>query len=370
MKSFLKICGCLIAVTALTAAAATDSPMPPVSAPTPSISDLLPDDVVARGRGFEIKRSQLDKAVINYRATAAAHGQEIPAEQIPMLEKQALDNLLLVKLLNGAATPDQKAKAADQAGTNYAEIKKQFATEELMVRQFKTSGLTPEQVRSNLTEQATAQIVLASRVHVTDAEVKEFYDAHPEQMVEPEKVRVNFITMGGPDPLTGAPLSNDQLAAKKKQIEDLRDRARNGEDFAKLARENSEDTASKEHGGEVTLIRGMRGLPPEFESAAFALETNQVSDVITTQYGFHLIKMKERIPSKKDTLEEATPEIRRYLEAAAVKKMLPEYFAELRKDAGVEILDPKLKELDTPPAAQSSGVDMVPSVTKPAASTP
>ena len=369
MKSFLTICGCLIAATALTAAAATDSPMPAGSAPTPSISDLLPDDVVAKGKGFEIKRSQLDKAVINYRTSAAAHGQEIPAEQIPLLERQALDNLLLVKLLNGVATPEQKAQADAQAGTNYAEIKKQFATEELMVRQFKTSGVTPDQVRSNLAEQATAQIVLAARVKVTDADVKQFYTDHPEQMVEPEKVRVSFITMGGPDPLTGAPLSNDQMAAKKKQIEAVRDRARNGEDFAKLAKENSEDTASKEHGGEITLVRGMHGLPPEFESAAFALETNQVSDVITTQYGFHIIKLKERIPSKKDTLEEATPEIRRYLEAAAVKKMLPEYFAELKKDGGVEILDPKLKELETPPAGQSGAVDMVPSVTKPAAST-
>jgi peptidyl-prolyl cis-trans isomerase C len=369
MKSFLNICGCLIAVTALTAAAATDDLLNPPSKAAPSITDLLPDDAVAKGNGFEIKRSQLDKAVINYRASAAAHGQEIPAEQIPMLEKQALDNLLLVKLLNGVATPEQKAKADAQAGTNFAELKKQFATEELMVRQFKTSGVTPDQVRSNLAEQATAQIVLSSRVKITDADVKQFYDAHPEQMVEPEKVRVSFITMGGPDQLTGAPLSNDQMAAKKKQIEAIRDRARNGEDFAKLAKENSEDAMSKEHGGEITLTRGMRGLPPEFESAAFALETNQVSDVITTQYGFHLIKMKERIPSKKDTLEEATPEIRRYLEAAAVKKMLPDYFAELKKDAGVVILDPKLKELDLPPAGQSGAVDMVPGVTKPAAST-
>jgi peptidyl-prolyl cis-trans isomerase C len=369
MKSILKISGWLIAAAALTAAAATDSPMPALSKPTPSIDDLLPDDVVAKGTGFEIRRSKLDKAVISYRANAAAHGQEIPAEQLPLLERQALDDMILVKLLNGVATPEQKAKAADEAGTNFAELKKQFPTEELMVRQFKTSGLTPDQVRSNLTEQATAHIVLVSRANVTDDAVKKFYDDNPSQMEEPEKARVNFITLGGPDPVTGAPLANDQLAAKKKQIEDLRDRARKGEDFVKLAKEYSEDTASKEHGGEITLVRGMRGLPPEFEAAAFALETNQVSDVITTQFGFHIIKLKELIPAKKATFAEAAPDIRKYLEVAAVKKMLPDYFAELKKNAGVEILDPKLKEVEIPQAGQSGAVDMVPNVTKPAAST-
>ena len=163
MKSFLKVIGPLIAMTALTAAAATPGQPAAAAAPTPSIDELLPDNVVARGKGFEIKRSKLDKAVINYRANATAHGQEIPAEQMPMLERQALDNLLLVKLLNGVATPEQRAKASDMAGTNFAELRKQFPTEELMVRQFKTSGMTPDQVRSNLVEQATAQVVLASR---------------------------------------------------------------------------------------------------------------------------------------------------------------------------------------------------------------
>jgi peptidyl-prolyl cis-trans isomerase C len=370
MKSFLKISGCLIAMTALTAAAATpDSQSAASSAPTPSIDELLPDTVVAKGNGFEIKRSSLDKIVLNYQVNAKAHGQEIPPEQLPLLERQALDNLLLVKLLNGVATPEQKAKAADEAGTNYTEMKKQFPTEELMVRQFKASGLTPEQVRSNLTEQATAQIVMASKVNVTDADVKKFYDDNPSQMEEPEKVRVGFITMGGPDTLTGTPLSDDQKAAKKKQIEAVLVRARKGEDFEKLAKENSEDPASKEHSGEITLVHGMRGLPPEFETVAFALETNQVSDVITTQFGYHIIKMKERIPAKTATLAEASPDIRRYLEAAAAKKMLPEYFAALKKDADVEILDPKLKEAEMPPTGQSGAVDMVPNVTKPAAGT-
>jgi peptidyl-prolyl cis-trans isomerase C len=366
MKTLLKILGSLLAATALTASAATDTTltMPSNSASpmgSPSLSDLLPDTVVAKGKGFEVKQSALDRAVISYRSSVAARGQEIPPEQMPLLERQALDDLILVKLLNGVATSAQKAEAEAETGTNWDELKKQFPTPEMMASKFKASGMTPEQVRSNMVEQVTAHLVLSAKANVTDAEVKKFYDDNPTQMEEPERARVNFLTLGGPDPVTGAPLPNDQLEAKHKLILELRDRARKGEDFSALVSQYSEDTASKQHGGEIILVRGMRGLPPEFETTAFALDTNQVSDVITTQYGYHIIKLKEKIPAKTASLAEATPEIRRYLESKTLKQILPGYFAELKKNADVQILDPKLRDVELPPAAgQSGAVDTIP----------
>jgi parvulin-like peptidyl-prolyl isomerase len=366
MKSLLKLTCCLMAAAALGAAAATDDSKPAASNAAPSIDQLLPDVVIARGKGFEIKRSQLDQAIINARANAASRGQEIPAEQIPLLEKQALDDMILLKLLNSVATADQKAEAQREAETNFAQMKKQWPTEELMVRQLKASGLTPDSLRARLAEQATASTVLAARVNVTDADIEKFYEDNPSQMEQGEKASVSFITVGGPDPVTGTPLTEDQKAAKRKQIEDLRDRARKGEDFAKLAQEYSEDTASKDSGGKITLVRGMKGVPPEFEAAAFTLGTNEVSDVITTPYGFHIIKLNELIPARKATLAEATPDIKRYLEAVGIRKLLPQYFAELKKGASVEILDAQLKDSDVPPASRGGGVDMIPPDSKPA----
>ncbi len=366
-----------MAATALAAAAATDDATPKPFQPylttnapsaasnaTPSIEDLLPDVVVARGKGFEIKRSVLDQAVLNAKANAAAQGQQISAEQLPLLAKQALDDMILVNLLNGVATADQKAEGQREADTNYAEIKKKFPTEELMVRQLKTSGLTPEMLRARLAEQATAHAVLAARVNVTDAEIRKFYDDNPTMMQMDEKAVINFIAMGGPDAVTGAPLADDQKAAKKKQLEDLRDRARRGEDFAKLARDYSESTATRDNGGQITLAKGTQRVPPEFEAAAFALGTNEVSDVVTTPYGFYLIKMDELIPARKATLAEATPDIRRELEKQGIQKLLPQLFAQLKKDANVEILDPQLRDSEVPPAGQTGSVDMIPPDTK------
>ena len=87
------------------------------------------------------------------------------------------------------------------------------------------------------------------------------------------------------DQTTGAELPEDQKKAKRKLADDLLKRARAGEDFAKLAKEYSEDPGSKEKGGEYPPFpRGQ--MVPEFEAAAFSLNTNQVSDVVTTSYGY------------------------------------------------------------------------------------
>ncbi len=92
---------------------------------------------------------------------------------------------------------------------------------------------------------------------------------------------------------------------------------------------------------------------PEFEAAAFSLATNQVSDIITTRFGYHIIKVLEKIPAKKIELDKALPNLKDGLTQQALQKQFPDYIAQLKKDAGVEILDEKLKavELPTPPAA-------------------
>ena len=129
---------------------------------------------------------------------------------------------------------------------------------------------------------------------------------------------------------------------KHKLAEDLLKRARAGEDFAKLAKEYSEDPGSKDNGGEYTFPRGK--MVPEFESAAFSLKTNQVSDIVTSQYGYHIIKLLEKISAKKTDLNtNVVADIRNYLTQQEVQNKLPDYMVKLKKDANVEILDDKLK---------------------------
>src|SRR5207248_9897523 len=123
--------------------------------------------------------------------------------------------------------------------------------------------------------------------------------------------------------------SEVQKTAKHKQLEGILKRAREGEDFAKLAKEYSEDVVSKEKGGEYTFPRGQ--MVPEFEAAAFSLNTNQISDIVTTQFGYHIIKLSEKIPAKKMEFAKVAPDIKEGLKQQAMQKLIPDYMDKLKK---------------------------------------
>jgi parvulin-like peptidyl-prolyl isomerase len=114
--------------------------------------------------------------------------------------------------------------------------------------------------------------------------------------------------------------------------------AKAGEDFAQLAREFSEDSGSREKGGELPpFTRGYS--VPEFEAAAFALGANQISDLVTTKFGFHIIRVHEKIAARKIPYAEAQKDIKEYLAVQDAQKQLPDYLKKLRTAAGVEVLE-------------------------------
>ena len=82
---------------------------------------------------------------------------------------------------------------------------------------------------------------------------------------------------------------------------------------------------------------------PEFKAAAFSLGTNQISDIVTTVFGYHIIKLQDRIAAKKLDFAKVAPEIKEALVQQAMQTRMPEYFAEVKKAGAIEILDPRYK---------------------------
>ena len=118
-------------------------------------------------------------------------------------------------------------------------------------------------------------------------------------------------------------------------------RAKAGEDFALLATQYSEDPGSKDNGGELPPF-GHGEMVPQFEAAAFSMKTNTISDVVTTDYGFHIIKLLEITPAQTVPYAKVTDKIKDYLVQQKTEKLAPVYLAGLTKDADVQILDPDL----------------------------
>jgi len=328
--------------------AATNAPAESTPALRPS--DLFSNAIIAKGKGVEVTRGQLDEEIIRLKAQAAARNQSIAPQQMPMIERSVLDRLIQIQLLRAKATDADIAAGKTLAEKRLEDAKTRLGSEEELNKQLKLMGATREEVFAQWTDGAIAETVLKRelKVHVTDDDVKKFYEDNPARFEEPEMVRAAHILLLSNDPKTGTELTNEQQAAKRKQMDDILKRARAGEDFAKLAEEYSEDPGSKDKGGEYKFPRNQ--MVPEFEAVAFSLNTNQISDIVTTRYGYHIIKLLEKIPARKLEFSTVSTNIMEALTGQALQKQLPDYSQKLKAEAGVEILDEKLKAVELPAA--------------------
>jgi peptidyl-prolyl cis-trans isomerase C len=338
----------------------TNSTVPDTNAnPAATMASLFGDPVIAKGKGFEIKQSELDEVMTGIKSSAAAQGQTIPPEQLLGIEAKMLDRLVQIQILLQNATDADKAAGKAKADTQLAALLERAGSQEVFERQLKAVGITPDELRAKVTQEATATAALTRELGVppaSDSDARAFYDAHPEDFEQAEMVHVRHILLMTMDPATRAPLPDDQVKEKRQQIDDLLKRARAGEDFAKLATQYSEDPGSKDNGGELppfahASVDPSHAMVPEFEAAAFSLETNQISDVVTTSYGYHIIKLLDKTPARKMVLTDKVPssdttiadKIKDYLTQQKTDALAPSYLDKLKQDADVEILDADLK---------------------------
>ena len=125
---------------------------------------------------------------------------------------------------------------------------------------------------------------------VSDGEVDQYYNDHKDEF---EEVRVRHILIATQPPPGGDPSKVPSKEEARKKAEAVLERARKGEDFVKLVAENSDDPGSKSKGGEYEFSR-KSGMVQEFEDASFNLKPGEISGLVETEFGFHIIKLEER----------------------------------------------------------------------------
>lgn len=301
--------------------------------------ELFEDKTIVKGDGFEIKQSQLDQAYLQRKAQLASAGRSIPETARTMVEKETLDLLILKQLLLKKSTDEDKAEALKIVDS---QIK--LAPEGSLASQAKLLGLTEAAFKQELIDQNTATRVVdrefKPKVVVTDEMSRKFYNENQPKFEQPEMVRaahVLFMTKTE----DGKELPEETVKTKRASAEKVLERARKGEDFGALAKEFSDDRGSKENGGEYTFPRGQ--MVPEFEKIAFSQEPGTVSDLVTTVFGFHIIKTIEKIAPKVQEFSEAEVNIKAFLGRQELQRMLQEFTQEARKDPKLHILEERYK---------------------------
>jgi peptidyl-prolyl cis-trans isomerase C len=169
---------------------------------------------------------------------------------------------------------------------------------------------------------------------VAEAEAKSFYDGHPEYFTEPETIRASGI-------LIKVDVKSD--AAKKeearKKMEDIQKRVKKGEDFATLAKDFSQDASAAQGGDLGTIPRGR--MPKALDDAAFSLKPGEVSNVVETEVGFHLIKVHEKKPEQVVPFKDVEEKIRQHLSNQKLTQRVNEYLNEVKKTAKIERIPTK-----------------------------
>jgi len=353
MKRVLNAVILMAVALSVTKASAAAAPSAAMTMPGMAMSDLF-TNVVAKGKGFEITRAQLDNEMIYARSSMAARGQAVQPQQMAMIEKQLLQQLIFLHALIAKSTDADKAAGKESADKQFNEMMSAVSTnstlQAALETRLKSVNLTKEQLHAQWTERAIADAVVRRelKINVTDADVNAYYTNTPAAFEQPEMVHVSHLLLLTMDMEKQTELTATQKADKLKQIEELLKRARAGESFTNLVVKYSEDPGSKDKGGEYTFARASAGdngphMVPEFEAAAFSLRTNQISDVVTTTYGYHIIKLLDKIPAEKIELAKVSTQVKESLEQRAIADKLPEYMKTVESEAKVEILEADLK---------------------------
>ncbi len=182
------------------------------------------------------------------------------------------------------------------------------------------------ELRAQLVQERLFHELVYPRVAVTEEEIRAELDAHPQLVQEPEQVHAAQIVVKELD-----------------QAKEIRARLREGAKFADLARERSLSADAKDGGDLGWFPRGV--MPPQFDEVAFSLGPGQISDVVTTDYGFHVFKVLERRPARKKDLAAVRAEIERRLLRAKQEQAQTDFVTQLRSKAAVRINEPLVAQV-------------------------
>jgi peptidyl-prolyl cis-trans isomerase C len=307
--------------------AAQQAETPP--APPKPMPAQLPE-VLARVNGQAVTKVDFDRLVKNMEAGRGA----IPTERRDEVLRGALDQLITYNVLKQEAASRKFAVPETDVDAQVASMQKQFPTQAEFDKALSARNTTVEQLKSDaridMAINKMMEVEVASAGAATDADAKDFYDKNPDKFTQPESVRASHILV----------MTKDADEAGKKaartKIDGVLKRAKAGEDFAALAKENSDDGSASQGGDLGFFPRGR--MVPEFDQAAFALKPGEISDVVSSQFGFHIIKLTEKKAGSVVPFEEVKPRILEYLTNQKKQQKVDGFIEEAKKRAKIEVL--------------------------------
>jgi len=257
------------------------------------------------------------------------------AARAASLRREVLDRLIDEELILQQAADLKLSISSEQVDSSIEEIKKQNNIDDDQLREaLKGQGMSMAHYRADIKRQLlrfrVLNIAVGSRVNISDDEIKAYYERHMKGSSNTQ-VRASHVFIAIPDGADRAAAAEKQAQAQK-----VLERAKAGEDFAKLARELSDDAATRAEGGDLGFF-GKDMLPKPIEELVFSMQPGEIRGPVRADRGFHVIKMVDRKIKEPKPLDDVKDDIRMQLRQKDMERQTKNYLQELRKKTLVDI---------------------------------
>ncbi len=295
---------------------------------------------VAVVNGSVITQAEFDGEMTRVRERFLRMGRPLSDSQLSQVKKDVLENLISIELLYQET--QKRGIQVDEATVNeqLSTLKKRFPSEAEFESAMRKMNLSEPAIRSQFRrEMAIQQLIdeqFTQKAAVSEDEIKTFYESQLDSFKQPEQVRARHILMKV-DPQT----DESQRAEARKKLEMIQQKLQEGEDFEALAKEYSEGPSNAKGGDLGYFGRGQMVKP--FEEAAFGLRPGEVSDIVETKFGYHLIEVIDRKPETTVAFEDVRGRIEQYLKQQKVQEKVRMYVEDLKEEADVK----RLLEIDS-----------------------
>lgn len=290
-------------------------------------------DRVAVVNGTVITRQELENEVTRAKNRMAAQGQPVAGGTIEKMGQKILDQLIDMEILL-QESQKQKIQITDTSVADHlAKFKARFPSAEAYEKALKELNISEtdlkEKTMKGLAVQKLIEKQVTSKIEISDADRRGFYDSNPNFFEQPEQVEARHILIKS-DP-------KDEKAQQEKALEKIKEaqqQVKAGEDFADLAKKYSEGPSGKNGGDLGYFGRGQMVKP--FEDAAFGLEPGQISDIVKTRFGYHLIMVTGKKAARTIPYEEVKEKIGPHLKQQKSSESIKVYIEKLKKEVKIE----------------------------------
>ena len=282
-----------------------------------------------------------------------------PNSMLNLMLRERIVNELIVKTLIDQKIEERKITVSDaEVEEALKKIEAQVGDKAKFEEVLKKNGVTLDQLKKDLTEELkiTKLVDSLSLVSVGESEAKKYYDEHKSSFEHPDKVRAAHILISanpaqikeviiGKEENKGKSaeeidiLVKEDMNSKHKIAEEILAKVKaNKEDFAKIAKEKSDDTMSALQGGDLGYF-AKEEMVPEFSEVAFSMKPGTVSEIVQTQYGYHIILVSDRVAAGVDSFDKVKNQIIEYMQTQEKLKILQDNIDNMRKTADIKYLD-------------------------------